>query len=89
MAKTRHMHKRMNQRGVTQHMVNLVRQFGVNINDKQILDRQNIDALLHGINVLHKDLLKLRDKGGLVVVEANDTLITTYRVDSYHRNMAA
>lgn len=89
MAKTRHMHKRMNQRGVTQHMVDLVRQFGVNINDKQILDRKNIDALLNRIEVLHKDLLKLRDKGGLVVVEDNDTLITTYRIDSYNRKMAA
>lgn len=89
MAKTRHMHKRMSQRGITQRMVSLISEFGVTIDDKQILDRKNIDELLKGMDDLRKDLLKLRDKGGLVVVEANDTLITTYRVNSYNRKMAA
>ncbi len=34
---------------------------------------------------LRKDLLKVRDKGGIVVVESNETVITTYRLDSYNR----
>lgn len=87
MAKTRHMHKRMNQRGITQRMVDIVSDYGVSINDKQILDRQNIDQLLGGMDVLRKDLLKMREKGGLVVVESNDILITTYRVDSYNNKL--
>ncbi|MCK5725776.1 MAG: hypothetical protein KAH22_02990 [Thiotrichaceae bacterium] len=86
MSKTRHMHKRMNQRGVTQRMVKIVSELGVTKGDKHILGRRNIDDLIQGLDKLRKDLLKLRDKGGLIVVESNDTLITTYRIDSYDRN---
>lgn len=85
MAKTRHMHQRMNQRGITQRMLQIVRDFGVCFGDKQILDRSNIDLLMNEIDQLRKDLLKVRDKGGLVVVEENGFDITAYRVDSYRR----
>lgn len=87
MAKTRHFHKRMGQRGITQRQVELVRDYGVIIDDRIVLDRGNIDELIVGIDRLRKDLVKLRDKSGLVVVEANDHLITTYNVDSYDRRI--
>ena len=89
MAKTRHIHKRMGQRGITQCMVDLVGQHGIERGDKKSLDRRNIDDLLQGIDVFRKKLINLRDKGGLVVIEVNGDLITTYRPDSFNRNCSA
>ena len=77
----------MNQRGITQRMVDIVSDYGISVNDKLILDQKNIDELLGGMDSLRKDLLKMKEKGGLVVVENNDMLITTYRVDSYNRKL--
>jgi hypothetical protein len=79
----------MNQRGITQRMIDIVSQLGISKGDKKILDKNNIDELINRMDVFRKDLLKLRDKGGLVVVEANDALITAYRVDSYNRSKVA
>lgn len=83
MAKTRHIHKRMSQRGITDRMLKVVSKFGMTQGDKQILDRKNIDALVKSMDGLRKDLLKMRDKGGVVVVEVEDTQITTYNLNSY------
>lgn len=85
MAKTRHIHKRMSQRGITDRMLEVVSDFGMIQGDKRILDRKNIDALMNSMDCLRKDLLKLRDKGGLVIVEADDMYITAYNIDSYDR----
>jgi len=86
MSKTRHMHQKMSQRGITNRMIEVVSDFGISQGDKLILDKKNIDALMERMDSLRKDLLKLRDKGGLVVVAANDIHITAYNVDSYFRN---
>ena len=83
MAKTRHIHKRMSQRGVTDRMLKLVSKFGMKSGDKRVLDRKNLDALLKNMDTLRKDLVKLRDKGGLVVIEKDDTQITTYNLNSF------
>ena len=85
MAKTRHMHQRMSQRGITDRMLEVVSDFGVTQGDKQILDRKNIDALMKRMDKFRKDLLKIRDKGGLIVVEVNDVYITAYNIDSFDR----
>ena len=85
MARTRHMHQRMSQRGITERMLQVVRGFGVTLGDKQILDCNNIDLLMRELDKLRKDLLKVRDKGGLVLVEDGGNDITSYRVDSYRR----
>jgi len=83
MARTRHIHKRMSQRGITSRMVDLVSQYGIDAGDRIILDRKNTEALLKAVDHLRKDLLEVHSKGGLVVVEAGDAQITTFAVDSY------
>ena len=85
MAKTRHMHQRMSQRGITDRMLEVVSDYGITQDDKQILDRKNIDALMKYLDKLRKELLRIRDKGGLAVVEVNDVYITAYNIDSYDR----
>ena len=85
MAKTRHFHKRMGQRGITLRQIELVRDYGMICDDNIVLDQGNVDELIGGLDRLRKDLLKLRDKNGLVVVESDGHLITTYNVDSFER----
>lgn len=88
MTMTRHAHKRMGQRGITLRLINVVRTHGVQRGDKLMLGRQNVDDLLQDLDKLRRDLLKIRDKGGIVVVESNEAVITTYRLDSYDRRRA-
>lgn len=89
MAKTRHMHKRMSQRGINQRVVKMVREYGFEQGDKKILDKTNIDKLLQHLDIVRKDLIRVRDKGGVVVVEVNDEEVTTYRLDSFDPKKAA
>ena len=85
MAKTRHINQRMNQRGITESMLQIVQDHGISYGDKQVLNRDNIDRLVSSMDCLRKKLLKIRDKGGLVVVESNGIAITAYRTDSFKR----
>lgn len=77
---TRHFAQRMSQRGVSREMVELVRDYGVQEGDKLVLGRRDaakvIDQLMEKLRVLKK----IQDKGGLVVVETGESLITTYNL---------
>lgn len=79
-AYTKHGMERMNQRGVTSEMIDLVLEYGEYIQDKVILNRKIIRGLINRVaKNLKSKLIKLLDKGGLVVVLSDDnTLITTY-----------
>jgi len=88
MARTRHFKQRMSERAITDDMVDLVRQYGEPNQDKIVLGRKALDRLLVAMRQLECIAKKTRDKGGLVVVEAGGSLITTYRLDSYdHRKV--
>lgn len=84
MAKTRHIHQRMNQRAITLQMLEIVKVFGVEEGDKTYLNRKGIDAALSELNRLSKQMQKMRTRGGLVLVESGETEITTYALDSYN-----
>lgn len=88
MAKTRHIHKRMSQRGINSRLVDLVSQFGMDHGDKVILTRKNAEALIGAVDALKSQLIEVQAKGGLVVVEQGDYQITVYPLDSYSRNKA-
>lgn len=89
MARTRHIHQRMGQRGITSSLVDLTSRYGMDQGDHIVLDRKNIAALLDGLDRFRKKLLEIHKKGGLVVVESGDTQITTYRADSYVQSKKA
>ena len=78
MQSTRHIQQRMSQRGVTQGMVNLVMEYGTQEQDRYILGRKDVLALLATKREEERILMKILDKGGVVVVAADGTLITTY-----------
>ena len=94
MGKTRHIQKRMKQRAIGQKLVELTLEFGVEYHDgKVILNRQGLQILIKELKTMEQAAQKAADKGGLVVIRDGDTLITTYRLDSFdqgaRRNNAA
>lgn len=83
---TKHLGVRMSQRGITSAMVEFVLTFGVNIQDKIILRRKDLAKLVPQLEgVQRATALKLLDKGGIVVVEDQGSLLTTYNINSFNR----
>ena len=80
---TKHMQARMSQRGIPGDLVDLVRQFGRDDQDRLILNRKDLRGLLNLVRGLERVVLKALDKGGVVVVEADGALITAYNADSF------
>ena len=81
MSKTKHIHKRMSQRGITNNLLNLALAFGVpQGSDKYILNRKGCQNLIDSLRHIEKIAIKASDKGGLVVIKSGDSLITTYNL---------
>ena len=78
MYETFHINKRLRQRGITNRMIELTLEFGEVQAYKICLGTRRIKKLLRTHRDLKKDLLKILDKGGLVVVASGASLITAY-----------
>lgn len=78
MFETHHINKRVRQRGITKRMIELTLEFGEVQADKIRLGTRRIKKLLRTHKELKGDLLKILDKGGLIVVASDSTLITAY-----------
>lgn len=80
---TKHGKTRMNQRGITLEMIELTLEYGKYIKDKVILKSKDIKDILSKVSEVKKTkLLKILDKGGLVVVLSDDyVVITVYNKD--------
>ena len=77
---TKHAITRMNQRGITRDMIELTIEYGRYQKDKVTLKSRDIKNLIGKVsqNVRSK-LMKVLDKGGLVVVLSDDcSIITVY-----------
>jgi hypothetical protein len=82
---TLHMDVRMNQRGITADLVSLALEYGEWRGDRCRLDRKGLKQLIAGLDRQRAIALRALDKGGLVVVEAGDSQITTYPVSKSKR----
>ncbi len=85
MAKTRHIQDRMNQRGIKNTMLGIVKNFGSWTGDKCILNKKACSDVLKQLDAMRKDIIKMQEKGGLVLVEDNGADITCYQLNSYKR----
>ena len=81
---TQHAQKRMSQRGITKAMINLVLEFGNIDQDKTFLDRNQTIKLVNDLDAKIKTARKILDKGGCVVVEGGDAVVTTYNYSTKH-----
>lgn len=78
MRETLHINRRERQRGITKEMVELTLKYGKKRGDRIRLGIREIEKLLQTKKEPKAKLLKIMDKGGLVVVVSNSTLITAY-----------
>lgn len=89
MSRTKHIQQRMNQRGITSQMLEIVKMFGVDDGDKTYINRKGLDAALTELNKLSQQMQKMRSRGGIVLVESGGTEITTYALESYSRSQVS
>ncbi|WP_066345302.1 DUF4258 domain-containing protein [Geminocystis sp. NIES-3708] len=75
---TKHGHQRMNQRGITKTMIELAIHYGTPKQDQYILNKKLAEQLAIDLQTQLKTLKKIIDKKGIVVVQEQDILITTY-----------
>lgn len=88
MAKTRHIQKRMDQRSISNTMLEMVKLFGVNDSgDKTILNKKGIEAALCELKKIDSTLQKMKKRGGIVLVEDENSDITTYSLNSFNQNV--
>lgn len=73
-----HARQRMSQRGITREIVDMVLEHGEVCQGKAVLGQKEAKALLNKLQREMRVLKKILDKGGVIVVEENDTVITTY-----------
>lgn len=78
---TQHLGKRMAQRGISGRLVNLAIELGTAEQDRVVLGTKELRKRLEQLDDERRLLMKALDKGGVVVVEANGKLITTYRCE--------
>ena len=78
MESTIHAQERMSQRGISRAMVEFVLEHGMVEQDRVILGRKDALSLLESLQDQQRILMKILDKGGVVVVAAGTKIITTY-----------
>ena len=78
---TQHADQRMNQRGISRRLVEFTLRHGRIEGDKHVLDRQLSRRLIDELNEELRLAKRVLDKGGVTVVEGEDTVITTYNRD--------
>ncbi len=81
---TQHAHLRMTQRGITRSMIDLVLEYGQVEQDKAILNRKHAQELIRELEEKLRTAKKILDKGGCVVIEADNAILTTYNYPSKH-----
>jgi len=78
MYETLHINQRVRQRGITNRMIELTLEYGVIQADKIKLGTKRIKKLLRTHKDIKSDLLKILDKGGVIVVISGAAMITAY-----------
>ena len=87
MPKTKHFISRIQQRGILHSTIEVAQRYGFPKGDKIILGKKQIDAAIKTLDQERRDLLKARDQGGVIAVEADGVLITAYRLNSFRRKL--
>ena len=79
---SQHAGQRMNQRGISRRLIEFTLRYGRLDGDKRIIDRNGSRRLINELNEELRLAKQVLDKGGVTVVEGNDTVITTYNVNT-------
>lgn len=82
---TDHVRRRMQQRGISSEMIDLVLQTGKIEQDRFVLDRRGALRLLEAHERQGQLIKKMVDKGGVTIVAEDGNLITTYNCTGRRR----
>jgi exonuclease VII small subunit len=74
----------MTQRGISRSMIDLVLEYGQLEQDKAILNRKHAQELIRELEEKLRTAKKILDKGGCVVIETDNAILTTYNYPSKH-----
>ncbi|NCC61410.1 MAG: hypothetical protein EOM12_10815 [Verrucomicrobiae bacterium] len=86
MKATKHVLARMSQRGITKRLLDKVLELGdFRGEDKIVINRKIGLKLIAELDQLRGDILKIVDKGGVVLVIEGESLVTTYNATSFRR----
>jgi hypothetical protein len=77
MSQSSHFKRRMSQRGITQDMVDMVMGYGELDGDRVVLSRKASARLAKAA----RTLVRILDKGGVVVVASGSVQVTTYKYE--------
>ena len=77
-----HAAQRMSQRGIPRRLVEFALRHGRIEGNKHVLDRNESRRLIDALNEELRLAKRVLDKGGVAVVEGEDTVITTYNLQS-------
>ena len=76
---TKHARQRMNQRGIKSSMIDLTLEHGeFDDQNRCVLTKKNAIEVMADLKIALKTVMKVIDKGGLVVVEEAGRVVTTY-----------
>lgn len=81
---THHCKSRQSQRGIPLKMIDYVLTHGIQSQDKVIFGEREARQRLAELDEERRLLMKIRDKGGLVVVADGEIAITTYNLTNRH-----
>lgn len=82
---THHCKLRQSQRGITPSMIEYVLMHGTSwTQDKIVLGKKEAQKRLAELEAEKRLLMKITDKGGVVVIQEGDALITTYNYSGHH-----
>lgn len=76
--KTNHFMTRMSQRGINQALVDLALAHGEHSGDRIMLGHKQLHEIKARLDVERASIMKALDKGGVVVVQSDGVLITTF-----------
>lgn len=80
---TYHSQKRMNHRGISKEMIEFTLNYGSVDGDAYITNKKLLQKVIQNLSKQLTLAKKLIDKGGVVVVTDNGSVITTYDYESY------
>lgn len=84
---SKHARQRMCQRGISDRLMCLALQHGrPEAGDRLVLDRKEALRLLQQVDEERSALMKVIDKGGIVVVDSGNTVVTAYNITRKQRN---
>lgn len=85
--RTRHIETRMNQRGISDIMIDIAHRCGhkEHNSDRITFSRKPLRKMISMVEKYKKELEKMERNGGVTLVEVDETFITTFFVDSYKR----